>query len=67
VFLVALSGYGQIEDQRRALDAGFDLHVVKPVNPDRLSSVIASLQRRRREELAKDALDDGRRYSGAGS
>jgi signal transduction histidine kinase/DNA-binding response OmpR family regulator len=60
VFLIALSGYGQIEDRRRALDAGFDLHVVKPVNPDRLSSVIASLQRRRRDELAKDALDGGR-------
>ncbi len=60
VFLIALSGYGRIEDRRRALDAGFDLHVVKPVNPDRLSGVIASMQRRRREELAKDALDDGR-------
>jgi CheY-like chemotaxis protein len=60
LFLVALSGYGQIEDRRRALEAGFDLHIVKPVNPDRLSSVIASLQRRRQEELARDALDDGR-------
>jgi signal transduction histidine kinase/DNA-binding response OmpR family regulator len=60
VFLIALSGYGQIDDRRRALDAGFDLHVVKPVNPDHLSSAIASLQRRHRGELAKDALDDGR-------
>jgi CheY-like chemotaxis protein len=31
-FLVALTGYGQAEDQRRALDAGFDLHLTKPVD-----------------------------------
>jgi PAS domain S-box-containing protein len=31
--LVALTGYGQAEDRRRALDAGFDAHVTKPVDP----------------------------------
>ncbi|MES2831810.1 MAG: response regulator [Pseudomonadota bacterium] len=30
--LIALTGYGLAEDQRRAIDAGFDLHLVKPVN-----------------------------------
>lgn len=30
--LIALTGYGLAEDQRRAMDAGFDLHLVKPVN-----------------------------------
>jgi CheY-like chemotaxis protein len=34
--LVALTGYGQPEDRRRALDAGFDTHLVKPVDPDDL-------------------------------
>jgi K+-sensing histidine kinase KdpD/CheY-like chemotaxis protein len=34
--LIALTGYGQEEDRRRALDAGFDTHLVKPVSPDRL-------------------------------
>jgi len=29
--LIALSGYGQDEDQRRSREAGFDLHLVKPV------------------------------------
>lgn len=48
--LIALSGYGQPEDRRKALAAGFDTHVVKPVDPTHLSVVIASLQRRRREE-----------------
>jgi signal transduction histidine kinase len=40
--LVALTGYGLLEDQERALQAGFDLHLVKPVPPDRLREAIAS-------------------------
>lgn len=31
VRLIALTGYGLAEDQRRVLEAGFDLHLVKPV------------------------------------
>ena len=46
--LVALTGYGQPEDRRRALDAGFDDHLVKPVDPARLAGVIAALQHARR-------------------
>jgi len=46
--LVALTGYGQPEDRRRALDAGFDDHLVKPIDPARLSGVITALQRARR-------------------
>jgi two-component system, sensor histidine kinase len=34
VMLVAVTGYGRPEDQRRARDAGFDTHLVKPVSPD---------------------------------
>jgi PAS domain S-box-containing protein len=36
VRLVAVTGYGQQNDRARALDAGFDLHLVKPVDVDRL-------------------------------
>jgi signal transduction histidine kinase/ActR/RegA family two-component response regulator len=43
VALIALTGYGQPEDQRRARDAGFDLHLVKPVTVERLDHAIASL------------------------
>ena len=57
VFLVALSGYGQSEDRRRAIEAGFNMHVVKPIDPDRLASVIRSLQERRLGELAKETPD----------
>jgi CheY-like chemotaxis protein len=42
VFLVALTGWGQEEDQRRAYAAGFDRHVTKPAEPDVLESLIAS-------------------------
>jgi len=31
--LVAMTGYGQDEDKLRALEAGFDLHLTKPVDP----------------------------------
>jgi signal transduction histidine kinase len=39
--LVALTGYGQAEDRRRSFDAGFDDFVVKPVDPARLSQILA--------------------------
>jgi CheY-like chemotaxis protein len=42
VLLVALTGWGQEEDQRRAHDAGFDRHVTKPAEPALLESLIAS-------------------------
>jgi signal transduction histidine kinase/CheY-like chemotaxis protein len=42
VVLVALTGWGQEEDRRRALAAGFNRHVTKPVEPDVLQALIAS-------------------------
>ena len=42
VVLVALTGFGQEEDQRRAYEAGFDRHVTKPAEPDVLESLIAT-------------------------
>jgi signal transduction histidine kinase/CheY-like chemotaxis protein len=37
---VALTGYGLEEDRRRALEAGFDHHLVKPVDPRELERVL---------------------------
>ena len=37
--LVALSGWGQSEDLRRSTEAGFDLHLVKPLNMEALADV----------------------------
>ena len=42
--LIALTGFGQAEDQRRAFNAGFDAHLVKPVSADRIKQVIAGLR-----------------------
>ena len=36
ILLVALTGYGQPEDRRRAFAAGFDHHLTKPADPDHL-------------------------------
>jgi two-component system, chemotaxis family, CheB/CheR fusion protein len=43
VRLVALTGFGQDSDKQRAIDAGFDAHLVKPVNLHELSSVLSRL------------------------
>jgi signal transduction histidine kinase/ActR/RegA family two-component response regulator len=39
--LIALTGYGQPEDRRRAADAGFDAHLVKPVDLQALDGELA--------------------------
>jgi len=45
---VALTAYARMEDRARALHAGFDNHVAKPVEPIELLAVISSFARRRR-------------------
>ncbi|MBS1816862.1 MAG: response regulator [Acidobacteria bacterium] len=42
--LVAVSGYGQVTDQERSHEAGFDAHLVKPVDLDQLHDTITSLR-----------------------
>ena len=46
-FLIALTGYGQAEDRRRAQEAGFDRHFVKPLDLSRLERVFSTLDRER--------------------
>ncbi len=41
LLLIGMSGYGQSTDRERALAAGFDHYLVKPVNPDVLQELIA--------------------------
>jgi PAS domain S-box-containing protein len=43
---VALTAYGRSEDRMRALLAGFQMHVSKPVEPDELAVIVASILRR---------------------
>lgn len=40
ITLVALTGWGQPDDRARALVAGFDLHMVKPLSPDGLAQLL---------------------------
>jgi PAS domain S-box-containing protein len=42
--LIALSGYGQEEDRRLSIEAGFDYHLTKPVEPDELEALLDSLR-----------------------
>ena len=41
VYLVALTGYGQQRDRAAVLEAGFDEHLVKPVDPADLARFLA--------------------------
>ena len=45
MMLIALTGYGQSEDKQRSHDAGFDYHLVKPVDPGVLEKLIARRSR----------------------
>ncbi|HEX4445964.1 MAG TPA: response regulator, partial [Polyangiaceae bacterium] len=42
-WLVAITGYGQAADRRSAHEAGFDEHLVKPVNVDALLGILRRL------------------------
>jgi PAS domain S-box-containing protein len=44
MFLVALTGWGQIEDRRRSREAGFNQHLVKPADPDLVTKLLLALR-----------------------
>jgi two-component system CheB/CheR fusion protein len=46
IVLVALTGYAQEDDRQRAFAAGFDYHLVKPVDVDALQGLVARLSNR---------------------
>jgi CheY-like chemotaxis protein len=41
MILIALTGWGQDEDRRRSQEAGFNFHVVKPVELSALENLLA--------------------------
>jgi PAS domain S-box-containing protein len=43
IVLLAITGWGQEEDRRRALAAGFDHHLAKPIDPNQLDAVLRSI------------------------
>ena len=42
VVLVALTGWWQDDDRRKSQDAGFDVHMVKPIEPAALERLVTS-------------------------
>jgi DNA-binding response OmpR family regulator len=48
--VVAVSGWGQDNDRRRSREAGFDHHLVKPVNHEALMALVSALQASVRRE-----------------
>jgi PAS domain S-box-containing protein len=47
IVLIALTGWGQEEDKRRAIAAGFDHHLTKPLDPAALENLLATLTLKR--------------------
>ena len=43
VTLVALTGWGQAADRQRAIESGFDYHLVKPVDPNALNQLLSDV------------------------
>jgi hypothetical protein len=43
LYLIALTGYGGNDQRDRAIGAGFDVHLVKPINPDTLLRLISTV------------------------
>jgi CheY-like chemotaxis protein len=39
--VIAQTGFGEEQDRRRSAEAGFDEHLVKPIDPARLGAVLA--------------------------
>ena len=54
ILLVAMTGWGQQQDKRKATDAGFDVHLTKPADPCELEALLAERAR------AKSSSDRGR-------
>jgi two-component system, sensor histidine kinase len=46
IYLVAVTGYGRPEDRTRAREAGFDVYLLKPVDPAVLTRIVSSAPRR---------------------
>lgn len=55
-YMVAVTGYGQVEDRERSALAGFDAHLVKPLDEADIAAILAQQMSERREDHdARDA------------
>ena len=68
IAVVAVSGYGREGDKQRAREAGFDRHLVKPVDPDELLALLGEVQPSDgtpRKPGRREVDDPGARRSGS--
>jgi CheY-like chemotaxis protein len=49
MLLIAITGWGREEDKKRALSAGFDHHLTKPIDPQKLRALLQGLEARAEE------------------
>jgi DNA-binding response OmpR family regulator len=54
VVLIAVTGWDQEDNRRRIVDAGFDAHLVKPVDPSALMELLASRSRVQRDSRTEE-------------
>jgi signal transduction histidine kinase/ActR/RegA family two-component response regulator len=59
IVLIALSGYGQPEDKRKAIEAGFDAHLTKPMKAGALQQLLNELDKFERRSIAKPVPGSG--------
>ena len=57
--IIAVTGWGQPQDKQRALDAGFDAHLTKPVEFDALARILPAARPDRSGELPSPAMERG--------
>ena len=55
MFLIALTGYGQATDRAYGRQAGFDEHLVKPVNVDEILSLLCALKGHKGDEVETES------------
>lgn len=55
IAIIALTGWGQAEDKRLSADAGFDQHLVKPIDPNLLMQLLQDVALRGRQEATPSA------------
>ncbi|MGE0706352.1 MAG: response regulator [Vicinamibacterales bacterium] len=55
---LSVTGYASSDDVRHALAAGFQMHLVKPVDPDALVEAVATLAGKARMRAREDAWSD---------
>ena len=60
--LIAVTPYGQDEDRRRSHEAGFEQHLVKPVDPDTLQRVLNDQGRGGQADAVDQFLTVGKRH-----